>query len=63
MNTWNSSGGDVHIHWEAGLEYFTIVVPAITSIIHASITSEKGMKQHKDEENQIRWIHIAIKSK
>jgi hypothetical protein len=58
----------------AGLEYFTIIVPdrssvnAIMSIIPDYITSEKGTKQHKDDENQILvrdpdGIHIAIKSK
>jgi catechol 2,3-dioxygenase len=28
MNTWSSSGGNVHIPGEAGLEYFTIILPA-----------------------------------
>lgn len=74
INTWNSSGGDGHIHGEAGLEYLTIIVPdrsfvnAIRSNIHDSNTSKKGMKQHNDDENQILvrdpdGIHIVIKSK
>jgi hypothetical protein len=59
---------------EAGLEYFTIIIPdrssvkVIMSIIHDPITSEKGMKQHNDDENKMLFrdpdgIHIAIKSK
>ena len=57
MNTWNSSDGDVHFHGEVGLEYFTIIVPdrssvdTIMSILNDSITSEKGMKQYKVDEN------------
>jgi len=59
MNTWNSSGGDVNIHGEAGLEYFTIILPdrssvdTIISTLNDYITSEKGMKRHKVDENQI----------
>lgn len=74
INAWNSLDGEIHTQGEAGLEYFTIIVPdrssinVIMSIIHDSTTSEKGMKQHRDEENQILvrdpdGIHIAIKSK
>ena len=72
MNTWNSSGGDVHIHGEAGLEYFTIIVPdrsafnAIKSNIHDPVSSEQQKKQRVDKNQFLVFepdgIQIVIKS-
>jgi len=71
MNTWNSLGGDVHIHGEAGLEYFTIIVPdrsfinAIKSNTHDPVSSEQ-QKQRVDKNQFLVFdpdgIQIVIKS-
>jgi catechol 2,3-dioxygenase len=72
MNTWNSLGGDVHIHGEAGLGYFTIIVPdrssisAIKSNIHNPVSSEQQKKRRVDKNQFLVFdpdgIQIMIKS-
>jgi catechol 2,3-dioxygenase len=72
LNTWNSSGGDAHVDGEAGLEYFTIILPdrpsvkSVMSTLNDSISSEKVTKQLKVDESQILvsdpdGIHTAIR--
>ena len=71
LNTWNSSGGDAHVDGEAGLEYFTIILPdrpsvnTVVSTLNDSISSEKVTKQLNVDESQTLvsdpdGIHTAI---
>lgn len=71
INTWNSLAGDAHTHGEAGLEYFTIIVPERSSInsfksnIHDPVSSEQ--KKQRVDKNQFLvfdpdGIQIVIKS-
>jgi catechol 2,3-dioxygenase len=75
INTWNSLNGDAHILGVAGLEYFTITTPdmstlnTIKSIMYDSVTSERQEKQLQDENNENQMlikdpdgIQILIKS-
>ena len=72
INTWNSVGGEIHTHGKVGLEYFTIIVPDISSInaikskIHDPVSSEQHKKQRVDKNQFLVFdpdgIQIVIKS-
>jgi catechol 2,3-dioxygenase len=71
INTWNSLNGEIHTPGEVGLEYFTIIVPDISSIngIKSNIqdaVSSKHKKQRVDKNQYLVFdpdgIQIVIKS-
>jgi len=75
VNTLNSLNGEAHTYGEAGLGYFEIITPDISSLdtirsmIYDSVTSEKQKNQQQEEDNKNQilindpdGIQIIIKS-
>jgi hypothetical protein len=58
VNTLNSLNGEAHTYGEAGLGYFEIITPDISSLdtirsrIYDSVTSEKQKKQQQEVDNK-----------
>jgi catechol 2,3-dioxygenase len=72
INTWNSLDGKIRTHSKVGLEYFSIIVPDISSVnaikskIHVHVSSEQQKKQRVDNNQSLvvdpDGIQIVIKS-
>jgi len=62
MNTWHSLNGEAHMSGEAGLEYFTIIIPdrSFVNILALRIQHSSTTNFKQINENQLLLVPIQM---